>query len=473
MAIQIGKIVGIPIALDYSWFVIFLLIAWTVGFNLMPITYPGLSNLEYASIGLLSSTLLFASVLIHELAHSIVAKRNGIQIRRITLFLFGGVSEIAEEPGNPSLELRVAIAGPLTSVALALISALLWQLSVSAHASALIQAPFQYSMLVNGVVAGFNLIPAFPMDGGRVLRSLLWRSNGDIRRSTITASRVGRAFAYIMIFGGVFAIFYVDVVTGLWLILIGWFMSSGAQGALGQTILQLDLQGVRAAEIMTRTIDSVTPDLTLDRLSLQFINLKHNGFPVVADGQLVGCVTAGDLRKVKGDIWPSKTVREIMTPREKLVTMNQNEAAKNAVSMMNQNRIGRIFVLDDEGKLAGIITRTDVLRIIQAKEATPFILERFGEAGGIPFTAELGMYFTLQQPNVEGFEWVYESNPQVQLISEGTDKDVTGRETKRFTFQAKAKGRYVVKLILVKKQQPEEGGAKSPVRTVTYLVTVN
>jgi Zn-dependent protease/CBS domain-containing protein len=474
MAIQIGKIAGIPIALDYSLFLIFLLIVWGVGFVSMPATYPGLGELDYLLIGILSAVLLFASILIHELAHSIVAKRNGLKVRRVTLYLLGGVSEMEEEPQNPSLELRMSASGPLTSVALTFFLAALWEFSVSVHASPLVQAPLEYAALVNGVVAAFNLIPAFPMDGGRILRSLLWGRSGDLLRSTKTASSIGRAFAYAMIFVGVFFIFAIDLLTGFWLILIGWFISSGAQSSLQQTRVQEDLRGLKVGDIMTRKVDSVPPDMTLNDLSQQILHLKHNGFPVISDDRLQGCVTADDLRRAKAD-WATARISQIMTPREKLVTLKEEEPAIKVLESMNTNRIGRVFVTDPDGRLIGIVTRSDILKTVELKEN--LLGSRPGwspEGGTISFTAERGMSFVLEQPTTVGLEWKAEfAQDGVQLVREATAMTAEGHEMRQFTFQAKRPGTHTIRLVEGPPASMEEKAQRRVGRTVVYTIVVS
>lgn len=475
MAIKIGRIAGIPIALDYSWIVIFVLIAWTIGFYVMPAEYPGLSPYDYLFIGVFSSVLLFGSVLVHELAHSIVAKRNGLRIRQITLFLLGGVSEIEEEPKVASLELRMAMAGPLTSFALAGVSGLFWYASALMGTSILLQAPLQYAALVNVIVGAFNLIPAFPMDGGRVLRALLWMRNQDVIRSTRAASLVGRAFAYAMIGGGLLLILTVDFITGLWLVLIGWFISSGSQAALGQTMMREGLRGLTAKDIMTGRVDTVGPDATLEQLSQEFLGLKHNGFPVVSGDELLGCVTMGDLRKVKRDSWNDTRVRAVMTQKEKLILIREGTPASEAASSMTRNTIGRLFVVDDAGRLVGIITRSDIFRTLQVMEG--------GRGGGVStsalggevtLTAEVGMTLVLEQPEEQGLGWSADFEPGgVGLVSERTTGEPGGPETRQFVFQALSRGTHQVRL----RQRPRAEGAPGPggraVRTVRYTILVS
>jgi Zn-dependent protease/CBS domain-containing protein len=463
-----GKISGIPIALDYSWFIIFLLIAWSVGFGMAPTEYPGLGAVEYFVIGLLASVLLFVSIVVHELAHSIVAKRNGLKIRQITLFIFGGVSQMEEEPRTASLELRMSLAGPLTSVVLAVVLYFAWLASVYTRANPLVGVPLNYAALVNGIVAAFNLIPAFPLDGGRVLRSLLWRRNGDLLRSTATSVKAAKFVAYtMMLIGGVF-MFTVDVVSGLWFILIGWFVVSGAQGEMAQMMLQQELSNLRAADIMTRKVDSVPPDMTLDRLQEEFFRLKHNGFPVLSGSELQGCVTVDDLKKAKRDRWPATKVSDVMTPRENLAVMAEDDPSTKALQLMGSRAIGRVFVIGKDGRISGIVTRSDVIRAAQLQQlaATPG-----GGLMGGSFTVERGMGFILEQPAFEGTRWkaVYDAT-QVELVSERGAKHTDGREYSQFVFEASKPG--ILSISLVLEDTATTGAARRPTRTVSYRVTV-
>ena len=233
----------------------------------MPAAYPGLSEFEYLLIGVVTALLFFGSLLLHELAHCIVAERNGMTIRKITLFLLGGVSDFEDEPKDATVELNVAAAGPLTSLAIAAIFFVLWFISAVAKLSAIVQAPVFYLALVNLIMAVFNFIPAYPMDGGRMLRALLWRRNGDIVRSTKIATDVGQAFATIIMALGIFSMFFIDLLSGIWTLIIGWFISTSSAASLRQTMAEEDLRGVRAADVMTRNVDAVPPDMTLSSLS--------------------------------------------------------------------------------------------------------------------------------------------------------------------------------------------------------------
>ncbi|MDG7013290.1 MAG: site-2 protease family protein [Nitrososphaerota archaeon] len=464
MAIQLGRIAGIPVAVDYSLLVIFALIAWSVGYVLMPTQYPGLAGWAYLAIGVLSAFLLFASILVHELAHSVVARSSGLKIRKITLYLLGGVSEIEGEPTSPSVELKVAAAGPLASVALTAVFALLWLLSAYLGAPALVSAPLEYTGVVNGAVAVFNLLPAFPMDGGRILRAIVWRRKGDLLASTRTAAAVGRVFAYLIMLGGMFLVVFVDVVLGVWFFIIGWFISSGAQAALTQTALSESLRGTRVRDIMTKKLDSVTPEMTLEEVSQRVLILKHNGFPVISEEKLVGCITMHDLRRVKRESWPQVEVREAMTARASLFTVEEADPASKVVALMNANRVGRIFVVSGDGStLAGMVTRSDVIKLVESREG----VARNHLSQKISFTAERGMDFVIEQPVDPGLVWWAETPRGARLLAEGTDTTGGGHEVERFTFQAVESGRLAIRLL-----EGPRGAGGPVVRTVAYTVDV-
>ncbi|MCL5068718.1 MAG: site-2 protease family protein [Thaumarchaeota archaeon] len=475
MAIKLGTAFGVPIYIDYSWFIIFGLVVYTVGFGLMPVSYPNLSLIEYLSIGILSAVVLFASIVVHELAHSIVARNNGLQIGKITLFLFGGVSEMEAEPLNANVELKVAAAGPLTSIAIGIISGGAWYLSLVTRAPAIVQSPLYYSFFVNVVVAAFNLIPAFPMDGGRVLRSLLWRGNKDVVKSTRTATTVGKVFAYLMMFIGIFTLFTADFFTGFWLLLIGWFISSGASSELTQTLVQRALANLRAEDVMTRYVDSVPPDMSVTDLSSDFLNRKNIGFAVMQNNELVGCVTIEDLKKFRRDEWSMKQVQDIMTPKEKLVTTKETDPANNVLSLMNKNRIGRVFVLDSYGRLAGVITRNDVIKTVQLEE--PIFGSKAGLspfAQGLVISVDQGMLFELEAQIDEGKDWsaMYD-NSAFSLIDVRILQISNGGQAKQFAFQALRKGRFSITLLQGSQIAPSTQVGSMRQRQIRYTIVVN
>jgi Zn-dependent protease/CBS domain-containing protein len=447
MAIKLGKIYGIPIFLDYSWFIIFFLVAWEVGFLLMPTEYPKLSTADYLFTGILSSVILFASILLHELAHSIVAVRNNLKIGRITLLLLGGVSEMEEEPGTPMLELKMSSAGPLTSLALSAIIEGAYLGAAALKLSPLLVAPLQYMAYFNFVVALFNLIPAFPMDGGRVLRSLIWMRNGDILRSTKRASAVGQGISYVMMFVGFLLTLLGDPIDGIWFILIGWFILSGARASLGQVIIEKDLQPLKAEDVMTRTVDSVTPEISLQDLYQEIFQRKHNGFPVVSGGRLVGCVTSHDLRKVKRDLWQGSRVSDIMTGESALITLKPGDPAVNAIHLMNAKKIGRIFVVDERGALVGIITRTDILRTVRLEESTKTTTGSLSEGLRRTFVAEKGMFFVIEQEVGQASDLFASFDPTKLRLADQRWTETNGKRSKQFVFEVLESGSHTVTLM--------------------------
>jgi Zn-dependent protease/CBS domain-containing protein len=477
LAIKLGTIYGIPLYLDYTSFIIFALIVWSVGFVFIPSIYPAVhfSLAEQLGLGVLSAILLFASIIVHELAHSIVAKRNGLRIGRITVYLFGGVSEMEEEPSSPGLELKMSAAGPITSLAIAGMLGVLWYLSQSGGASVLIQGPLYYSWVINLIVAGFNLIPAFPLDGGRVLRSILWSFNHDILKATKIASIIGRIFAYLLMFAGIILFVLTgDLFDGIWLVLIGWFISSGATSELKQQIVQQDLGPLKISDIMTRNLTTVSPDMPLNDLSLYFMEKKHNGFPVVESDQLAGCVTMHDLRHTSRESWNTLRVRDIMVPKEKVITVRESDPAKKALQLMSQRQIGRVFVLGDyDSRLAGIVTRTDVMKTIETQENARASTFGAGSAAGgraanYTISVESGMLFEVSAQLDGGLDWSaqYDSSA-LSLVSTKLVQLADSQQSKLFTFQALRKGQFFITLV------PSTSAAKSAARAPRYSVIVN
>jgi len=365
MSLKVGKLLGVPVKLHFTLILGVLLIAWTLAVGYLPSEYPGLSSTTYWLIGAIGAVLLFASVLLHELAHSYVAKRNGLPVRRIVLFIFGGVSEIEEEPKEAVLEFKVALVGPLTSFAIALI---LWFLQYPASAfGVMVVAPLEYGAYINILLGGFNLLPAFPLDGGRILRAGIWRWKKNLMQATRIATRVGVFFSYVLIFWGFFFIFGGTFIGGLWFILIGWFLKNGAETSYRQTVISEALAGVLIRDIMTREVHIVDPDATImDVVETHFMRYKHGGFPVVKDSKLLGLITLQDVRKVPKEKWQETKVSQVMTPCEKLRCVSPDETAVDALIKMSKHNVGRLPV-QENGKLIGIITRSDILHAIQIK----------------------------------------------------------------------------------------------------------
>ncbi len=368
MSVRLGKILGIPIRIHYTLWFVFILIAWSLAVGYMPRQYPGLGSVTYWAIGIASAIILFVSILVHELSHSYVAKRNGLPIARITLFFFGGVSEMTEEPQDPGLEVRMAAAGPLMSFLIAAILGSLWYVAQLVHGPVAVIAIVGYGALINGILGLFNLLPAFPLDGGRVFRGTIWKRSNNLIGSTRTATRVSEGLSLLMVLGGFVLIAYGDFIDGIWTVVLGWFIRSGAETSLKQTLVGEALAGISVADIMTRDVLTVPPEMTVHQLvSDYFLVHRHGGYPVVKDGEVLGVVTLQCVRAVPKEKRDYETVQQAMIPSERVAFVKPSATALDAMRKMGRNEVGRVLVVD-EGRLVGIAAREDVVRTIQTRQ---------------------------------------------------------------------------------------------------------
>ncbi len=368
MSLTIGRIIGIPVRIHYTLWLVLLLIACSLAEAYMPQHYPGLGATTYWAIGIVSAIILFVSVFLHELSHSYIAKKNGLPIKRITLFFFGGVSEMGEEPKDPALEVRMAAAGPLTSFLIAIVLGSFWSLTALVNGPVPIIATLYYAALLNGVLGAFNLIPAFPLDGGRVLRGSLWNRSKNLLSATANATRVSEAISLLMMAVGLFFVVFGDFVNGLWIIFLGWFIRSGAETSLRQTRLTESLVGVSVGDIMTRELLSVSPDASVQQLvSDYFLVHPHGGYPVVSNGKLLGVVTMSSVRSIPREKREIERVSEAMVPFERTVTVSPTTSALDALQTMAKNAVGRLLVMDGD-RIAGMITRGDLMKTMKARQ---------------------------------------------------------------------------------------------------------
>ena len=363
--IPIGRLFGINVKLHYSWFIVFALITWALAANYFPSEYPQWADITYVVIGLATSLLFFISVLLHELAHSIVARRAGIPIQSITLFIFGGVSRMEREPEQPAVEFRVALAGPATSL---IIGAIFWGIwaGVRDVNEPLTGLAFWLGW-INVVLAGFNLIPGFPLDGGRVLRSILWWRGKNLLKATRTAANVGRAIGYLFIFGGVWWIFTGYWINGLWLAFIGWFLQNAAVGSYRQVAIQDILKGHRVWEVMTRDCPVVHPAITIDQLIHDHIlNFGRRCFPVVENDRLIGLISIQDIKKVPPESRSGKTIRDVMTPFEELKWVRPEDDLSAVFITLTVDNLNQLPVIAN-GNIVGMIARDNLVRFISAR----------------------------------------------------------------------------------------------------------
>jgi Zn-dependent protease/predicted transcriptional regulator len=368
LSFNIGRIMGIPVRIHYTLWLVLLLIAWSLAEGYMPQHYPGLGATTYWAIGIVSAIILFVSVFLHELSHSYIAKKNGLPIVRITLFFFGGVSEMSQEPKDPRLEVRMAAAGPLSSFLIAIVLGTFWYLTVLVSGPVPIIATLYYAALLNGVLGAFNLIPAFPLDGGRVLRGSLWARSKNLLGATTNATRVSEAISLLMMAVGFFFVIFGDFINGLWIIFLGWFIRSGAETSLRQTRLTESLAGVRVGEIMTKDLLSVSPDASVQQLiSDYFLVHPHGGYPVVSNGKLLGVVTMSSVRSIPREKREVERVSEAMVPYERTFTVSPTTLAIDALQLMAKNGVGRLIVMDGD-RIAGMVTRGDLMKTMKARQ---------------------------------------------------------------------------------------------------------
>lgn len=368
-SIHLITIRGIPIEINYSWFIVFLLVTWTLAQGYFPNVLPYEPVYVYWMVSIVASLFFFASLLAHELSHSIVAEKNNLPINGITLFIFGGIAHMSKEPENPAVEFKMAAAGPLCSFLLSLIFfALTKVLFLLKFPMALVVAS-EYLSFINLAVGIFNLIPGFPLDGGRILRSALWSLYGDINKATQIASSFGKAFAYFLMFMGFLYLFYGLVLSGLWFIFIGFFLREAASKSYEQLACQKCLVGVKVRDMMALNVITVSQNISLLSLVDDYIfRFRFTSFPVLSDeGEVKGLVTIHAVKDIPRDKWASTLVKDVMIPIRSDLVISPSREIFAALTKMAGNGVGRLIVTL-EGKLVGIISQRDVMRLFEVKE---------------------------------------------------------------------------------------------------------
>jgi Zn-dependent protease len=362
--LKVGEIWGIPIALHASWLLVFGLVTWSLAAGYFPSGYPGWTRTAYWLAGALTALAFFLSILVHELGHSKVALRNGIPIRGITLFVFGGVAQISREPGSPAVELRIALAGPLTSLGLAGVFGGIARLTAD---TVFVAAPAIWLARINFTVALFNLVPGFPLDGGRLLRAVVWRWTGSFHRATRAASVAGRLVALALMGFGVITALGGNVLGGMWIVFIGWFLDNAASAAQAQASLQEVLRDVTVVQAMTRECPRVPRDRTLDRLvQEEVLGAGRRCFFVTDDGRLRGLVTLHHVKSVPRERWSAVRAEDVMTGFDQLAMVGPEESMLAALQKMDDANVAQVPVVHG-GELLGMIGREHVLRYLRAR----------------------------------------------------------------------------------------------------------
>lgn len=357
---------GIPIRVHASWLVVYGLIAWTLAVGYFPQALPELGAAAHWVSALLAALLLFASVFLHELSHALTARRLGIPVASITLHVFGGVSQLEREPDRPGAELAIALAGPLTSLALA---AAIWLGAALVDPAPVAAAIARYLVVINAVVGVFNLVPGFPLDGGRVLRALLWRARGDLGWATRIASQAGSAVGLALIVVGAWRALVGEFLGGLWFVVIGLFLRQAAQASYQQLVVRRALAPRRVREAMTRDVVHVPPDLDLARLVDEFFWPHHvTSFPVVAGGRVQGIVSVHALGDVPRERWGTTPVERIMVRLTEALVAAPDDSLWVALEKVSRNGLGRLAVVEG-GRLVGYLSVKDITHVLTVTTA--------------------------------------------------------------------------------------------------------
>lgn len=365
--IPLFKIFGFEVGFDFSWFLLVILITWSLASGLFPQMYEDLSTTTYWIMGVAGALGLFLSIVLHELGHSLVARSFGMDMRGITLFIFGGVAEMKDEPPSAKAEFYVAIAGPIVSVILGVALLGLSALSGSVGLPTPVDGVLRYLGIINLVLVAFNMIPAFPLDGGRVLRAIIWHLKGDLRLASKVTSDIGGGFGLILIALGVLSIVAGNFIAGVWWFILGMFLRGAARMSYEQVILRKALEGEPVSRFMTRNPVTVSPDISLRELVDEyFYQHQHKLYPVTDNGALNGVVTIADLKQVPREQWDSTQVGDVMRPSDETNTVSPNTDAMAAMSRLNGNQISRLVIAEGD-QLHGVIALKDLMGFLSMK----------------------------------------------------------------------------------------------------------
>jgi Zn-dependent protease/CBS domain-containing protein len=362
-SIRLFRLWGIPVEVNLSWLFVLALMTWSFATGWYTDVLPDGSKQELWLLGFLTAILLFVSILFHEFSHSLVASRNGLPIRKITLFLFGGVAQMDRDVDNPGLELKMAAAGPAMSVVL---MGVFFTLSRLFSGHRLLYPLAQNLAYINLVVLVFNMVPGFPLDGGRILRAAIWKKTGNIQKATRIASRIGNAFAIILMVYGVFNFFVGQFVGGVWLIFIGYFLRQAAQSGYLLVTLQQTLGSLRVSDVMRAPVVTVESSLSLRHLVDEyFLKYHYSSFPVLENGALIGMVSLKDVKQVEMGGWSQATVGEITDREIARYALRPEYPAETLLHLIMRKGYGRLPVIDNNGIIVGIVSRRDLMETIK------------------------------------------------------------------------------------------------------------
>jgi Zn-dependent protease/predicted transcriptional regulator len=386
---RLGRISGIQVMVDWSLLIIFAMIVMSLGWQLLPVWHPEWRPALRWMVAVVAAISFFASILAHELSHALVGRRQGVRVERITLFLFGGVAHMEDEARSPKAELTMAIVGPITSLVIGAVSLAIAMVALDrATAQLLVNRPEEaihalgpgstillWLGPINIALAIFNLVPGFPLDGGRVFRAIAWWATGDQKKATRWASRSGQGIAVLLMAIGVTMAMGIQVppfgrglVPGLWLLFIGWFLFKAAQAGYGQLLLREALQHVHVGQIMRRRFDSVAPDVTIDRLMTEYVlQSDQEVFPIILDGKLLGLISARDAVVLPANDWLVTRVSEVMTPIDRVPTVQPDDDVQHALPLLDNSDNAQLPVIE-HGELRGFLRQRDVLKWLALRQ---------------------------------------------------------------------------------------------------------
>lgn len=358
---------GFKVRLDMSWILIAALIVWTLGGGYFPYLYPGLHQTAYWVMGAIGVLGLFVSIILHEMSHSLVARAYGMSMKGITLFLFGGVAEMEEEPQSPKVEFLMSVVGPVSSI---VIGVVFYGISLAGFRFGWpvpVTGVLEYLAYINILLACFNLLPAFPLDGGRILRSILWKVWADLRRATRVSSRIGSGFAYLLFAAAVYNLFTGNIIGGIWWFLIGMFLRMAAQTSYRQLLLRRSLEGEQVARFMKSDPVTVSPALSIREFVDDYVyRYQYDMFPVTGEGRLLGCMTTARVKDIPREEWGSIVVGERMTEPGPENSLERDRDAVTALAVMKKTGNTRLMVTDGD-RLVGVLTLKDLLDFFSLK----------------------------------------------------------------------------------------------------------
>jgi Zn-dependent protease/CBS domain-containing protein len=363
--INLGRIGGVQVRINWSWLVIFALIAWSLADGVFPAQNPGLSDGTYIGMAIAAAVLFFASLLLHELGHAWQARREGLEIEGITLWLFGGVSEFKSGFPSAGAEFRIAIAGPLVSLVLGVVFVLI----ALAGAPSAVDGVAAWLGYINLALLVFNLIPALPLDGGRVLRAALWRSRGDLGWATRIGTDIGRVFGYLFIGLGIAMFIFQGSFSGAWLAFIGWFLLQAATAEARYIATEAALDGLRVRDLMTRDPVTVDGNLTVGQFMDEVARSRRfTTYPVLDSERPIGLLAFGSVAALPRSEWDSRRVRDVMLPLERVPQLTEEKTAIEALTALSSPTSNRGLVVQD-GHLAGLLSITDLTRALELRRS--------------------------------------------------------------------------------------------------------